>query len=111
METPNQLPTAADTACELAKVEAEPLLPVEKWLIGGSLALGLALLGLLLWVGKTYFAVGAMSRATSPREAGQHEVRQRRQNCPARDRADPGEQNVTHLPPMYSSGHRAHPEQ
>jgi hypothetical protein len=57
METPNQPPTDADTARELAKVEAEPLLPVEKWLIGGSLALGLVLLGLLLWVSKTYFPV------------------------------------------------------
>jgi hypothetical protein len=55
MEIPNQPPSDADTARELAKVEAEPLLPVEKWLIGGSLALGLVLLGLLLWISKTYF--------------------------------------------------------
>jgi hypothetical protein len=57
METPNRPPTDADTARELAEVEAEPFLPAEKWLVGGSLALGLALLGLLLWVSKTYFAV------------------------------------------------------
>lgn len=55
MEPPNQPPTDADTARELAKVEAEPLLPVEKWLIGGSLALGAVLLGVLLWVSRTYF--------------------------------------------------------
>lgn len=51
-------PSDAETARELAKVEAEPLLPAEKWLIGGSLALGAALLGVLLWVSKTYFPVG-----------------------------------------------------
>ena len=34
-------PSDADTARELAGVEAEPLLPAEKWLIGGSLALGI----------------------------------------------------------------------
>jgi hypothetical protein len=37
------------TAEELAKVEAEPLLPAEKKLIAGSLILGVLLLGLLLW--------------------------------------------------------------
>lgn len=51
-------PSDAETARELAKVEAEPLLPAEKWLIGGSLALGAALLGVLLWISKTYFPVG-----------------------------------------------------
>ncbi len=58
METPDRPPSDADTARELSRVEAEPLLPAEKWLIGGSLTLGLALLGLLLWVSKTYFPVG-----------------------------------------------------
>jgi hypothetical protein len=57
METPARPPTDADTARELARVEAEPLLPVEKWLIGGSLALGIVLLGVLLWVSRTYFPV------------------------------------------------------
>jgi hypothetical protein len=33
----------------------EPLLPAEKKLIAGSLILGLALLGLLLWLSATYF--------------------------------------------------------
>jgi hypothetical protein len=48
-------PTDEETARELAKVEAEPLLPAEKWLIGGSLVLGLLLLGVLLWISKTWF--------------------------------------------------------
>jgi hypothetical protein len=58
METPDRPITDADTARELAKVESEPLLSVEKWLIGGSLALGAVLLGVLLWVSRTYFPVG-----------------------------------------------------
>ncbi len=57
MEAPERL-SDADMAGELAKVESEPLLPAEKWLIGGSLALGAALLGILLWVSKTYFPAG-----------------------------------------------------
>jgi hypothetical protein len=58
MEAPDLPPTDADTARELAQVGAEPLLPAEKWLIGGSLTLGAVLLGVLLWVSKTYFPVG-----------------------------------------------------
>jgi hypothetical protein len=58
MAAPNEPPTDADTARELAGMEAEPLLPAEKWLIGGSLALGAALLGLLLWLSRTYFPAG-----------------------------------------------------
>ncbi len=46
-----------ETARELSQVEAEPLLPAEQWLIGGSLALGAALLGVLLWLSRTYFAI------------------------------------------------------
>jgi hypothetical protein len=57
METPEKEPTDADTARELANVQREPLLPAEKWLIFGSLALGAALLGVLLWVSKTYYPV------------------------------------------------------
>jgi hypothetical protein len=52
------VPTDADTARELANVEAEPLLTVEKWLIGGSLALGAILLVVLLWISRTYFPTG-----------------------------------------------------
>ncbi|MFO0935902.1 MAG: hypothetical protein U0798_05210 [Gemmataceae bacterium] len=59
METPPIRPTDAETAREMAKVVAEPLLPAEKWLIGGSLLLGVLLLGLLLWVSRTYFPAGS----------------------------------------------------
>ncbi|HXT40755.1 MAG TPA: hypothetical protein VN887_12150 [Candidatus Angelobacter sp.] len=40
---------------ELKKMKYEPLLPVEKKLIAGSLLLGLALLGLLIWMSNTFF--------------------------------------------------------
>ena len=40
---------------ELKKMEHEPLLPVEKKLIGWSLALGVALLGLLIWISNKLF--------------------------------------------------------
>ena len=36
-------------------MEQEPLLPVEKKLIGWSLALGFLLLGLLIWVSGRFF--------------------------------------------------------
>jgi hypothetical protein len=58
MDSPEIPPTDADIAREMANVESEPMLPAEKWLIGGSLALGAVLLGLLLWVSRTYFPVG-----------------------------------------------------
>ncbi len=57
MEAPDRPPTDADTARELAQVRGEPLLPAEKWLIGSSLALGAVLLGVLLWVSRTFFPV------------------------------------------------------
>ena len=40
---------------ELKKMEAEPLLPIEMKLIIWSLASGLALLGLLVWISSTFF--------------------------------------------------------
>jgi hypothetical protein len=40
---------------ELKKMEYEPLLPIEKKLIVGSLVLGVALLGILLWVSRLFF--------------------------------------------------------
>jgi hypothetical protein len=40
---------------ELAKLKQEPLLPVEKQLIAWSIGLGIALLGLLLWLSFTFF--------------------------------------------------------
>ena len=48
-------PTDAETAAAMSRVEKEPLLPIEKQLIAGSLILGVVLLGLLLWVTATYF--------------------------------------------------------
>ena len=49
--------TDARTAEEMAHIPYEPLLPVEKKLIAGSLLLGVVLLGVLLWVSSTYFPV------------------------------------------------------
>jgi hypothetical protein len=46
------------TADELARVEAEPLLPVEKKLIAWSLILGILLLGVLLWISNEFFPAG-----------------------------------------------------
>ena len=43
---------------ELKNMRREPLLPIEKKLIGGSLLLGLLLLGLLLWVSGALFRGG-----------------------------------------------------
>ena len=40
---------------ELNKMECEPLLPVEKKLIAGSLLLGIVLLGLLIWLSNKFF--------------------------------------------------------
>jgi hypothetical protein len=40
---------------ELQKMEYEPLLPVEKKLIGYSIALGIILLGGLIWISYTFF--------------------------------------------------------
>ena len=40
---------------ELERMPYEPLLPVEKKLIAGSLLLGAVLLGLLVWISSTYF--------------------------------------------------------
>ncbi len=40
---------------ELKKMEWEPLLPVEKKLIGYSLLLGTVLLGILVWVSYRFF--------------------------------------------------------
>ena len=48
-------PDDRETAEELQHVEVEPLLPIEKWLIAGSLLLGLTLLGVLWWVSTRFF--------------------------------------------------------
>jgi hypothetical protein len=44
---------------ELKKMEAEPLLPVEKKLIVWSLILGVVLLGLLIWISYRFFPTGS----------------------------------------------------
>lgn len=46
-------------AQEMAAQPDEPLLPVEKKLIAGSLILGIALLGLLIWLSNTFFPIPA----------------------------------------------------
>jgi hypothetical protein len=43
---------------ELKKMEYEPLLPVEKKLIGWSIGLGVSLLFILYWVSITFFPSG-----------------------------------------------------
>jgi hypothetical protein len=42
-------------AKEMAAMAKEPLLPVEKRLIAWSLGLGVALLGILMWVSLRFF--------------------------------------------------------
>ena len=44
-------------ADELKKMEYEPLLPIEKKLIGWSVGLGFILLGILIWVSSTFFSI------------------------------------------------------
>jgi hypothetical protein len=39
----------------MAAIPHEPLLPIEKKLIAGSLLLGLVLLGVLLWLSQIWF--------------------------------------------------------
>jgi hypothetical protein len=53
------LETQPKLAEEIKKMEYEPLLPIEKKLISWSIILGLALLGLLIWVSYTFFPAGA----------------------------------------------------
>ena len=42
-------------ADEMKKMEYEPLLPVEKTLIGWSIGLGIILLCVLIWVSNAFF--------------------------------------------------------
>ena len=48
----NEEPKLAD---EIRSMREEPLLPIERKLIGWSLALGIGLLGLLLWISNAFF--------------------------------------------------------
>ena len=43
---------------EIRKMEAEPLLPIEKKLIAWSLILGLVLLAVLIWTGNSSLPIG-----------------------------------------------------
>jgi hypothetical protein len=52
------MPEEPKLAEELKKMEYEPLLPVEKKLIGYSLILGTVLLVILVWVSYTFFPGG-----------------------------------------------------
>ena len=49
------MPDEPNIGDELKRMEYEPLLPIEKKLILSSLVLGLALLGLLLWLSGRLF--------------------------------------------------------
>jgi hypothetical protein len=54
--TPHEkTPPEPKLADEIKAMEYEPLLPVEKRLIAWSLLLGIGLLGLLIWISRTYF--------------------------------------------------------
>ncbi|MGH8581016.1 MAG: hypothetical protein ACREVK_13185 [Gammaproteobacteria bacterium] len=52
MGGPNNRPNIKD---ELARMGGEPLLPVEKKLVGWSLILGAILLVVLVWISYTFF--------------------------------------------------------
>jgi hypothetical protein len=43
---------------ELQKMEYEPLLPIEKKLIGWSIGIGVVALGFLVWISYTFFPGG-----------------------------------------------------
>ena len=52
------MPEEPKLAEEIKSMPDEPLLTVEKKLIGWSLAIGVALLALLVWVSQTFFPAG-----------------------------------------------------
>lgn len=52
---PEPTPEKPRLADEIRRMGSEPLLPVEKSLIRWSLFLGVALLGLLLWLSAKFF--------------------------------------------------------
>jgi hypothetical protein len=53
-----EAPQLSTLSTELKKMEVEPLLPIEKKLILGSIGLGLFALGFLVWVSYTFFPSG-----------------------------------------------------
>jgi hypothetical protein len=44
-------------ADELKKMQYEPLLPIEKKLLGWSIGIGIVLLGLFIWISYTFFSI------------------------------------------------------
>ncbi len=58
MTEPMKPAEESELAREMAAIPDEPLLPVEKKLIAGSLLLGLALLGVLYWLSQVLFPPG-----------------------------------------------------
>ena len=50
-----EAPMEAKLIDELQKMEYEPLLPVEKKLIGWSIVIGIVSLGFLYWLSVTFF--------------------------------------------------------
>lgn len=55
MSTPKDGPRIGE---EIRKMEAEPLLPIEKKLIAWSLIFGLVLLAILVWTGNSSVQIG-----------------------------------------------------
>jgi hypothetical protein len=49
------MPEQPKVAEEMKKIEFEPLLPIEKKLIGWSIGLGIVLLGILIFISYTFF--------------------------------------------------------
>ncbi len=49
------MPDQPEIGNELRRLPDEPLLPIEKKLIVWSIGLGLVLLGLLVWLSRTFF--------------------------------------------------------
>jgi len=49
------MPGQPKVAEEMKKIEYEPLLPVERKLIGWSIGIGIVLLGILIFISYTFF--------------------------------------------------------
>lgn len=49
------MPEEPKLAEELKKMEYEEILPIERKLVGWSIALGIILLGILIWISYTFF--------------------------------------------------------
>jgi hypothetical protein len=57
-EQPTKPNEESELARAMAAIPDEPLLPVEKQLIAGSLLLGVVLLGVLYWLSQVLFPTG-----------------------------------------------------